>query len=709
MKNLILSDCDHLIKFILFGDEKLDDCNKVFKGQKEVKTRYIPSNELWPGKKFLIDDDLYFNKGNDKLEDNEEIEPKNNMELAIYHCKGRELKDTIIIAYLLEYYSRHATDCAGWMCTVSKAIPLLFKYNYDDYARKLFFKECFANQDHFSVQDPNEIIPPEYLERRNHDIKFRAFRPMVRLKSNKIKWYDYIRIKIKSLKSYIIKNYENFDNDLGKSPLALRVVPLPNFTVNSIENDKKEYNWIKDILYLLWFIFLPRWYQIKRNDRTKLSPFSRMIHYENNDDIYDNPATEAVINFRWQKAKNFFILLFFRFLIFAICFVLVSRSYLKHGTTINRKFLLALIIIFYYLAIYQLITEVLQLKYRGFKKYFGDIFNLFDIISIVLSVTMMSIMLKSFQFSDGFENVKEINNWLIVGISFSIFFLWIELILFLRLLSSIVAFAHTMFVLLRDPTNIRTKDSTYSGNATNVITNETLIVKLKSDFDPKSNDNPFSTFLNAIVTTYFWIGDNWVQRDEFDFWAIDVFTLIASVILVVLLMNMLIAFMSGVYEKAATKGRQTLLRRRANHIADYEALYHIHFWSHEPEPKHIYYFGQSKAFEEWYARKGDQGAIYKDFEEKSTFTKQIFERRNYDDHSIWDYDIDIDNIESEIKKIKTKKNRLNNRIKKLSKKINDPENEKKIKKIQNNIYDKIRKVDNIKIKKMEWDGRFIYH
>lgn len=100
------------------------------------------------------------------------------------------------------------------------------------------------------------------------------------------------------------------------------------------------------------------------------------------------------------------------------------------------------------------------------------------------------------------------------------------------------------FVLLRDPTNIRTKDSTYSGNATNVITNETLIVKLKSDFDPQSNDNPFSTFLNAIVTTYFWIGDNWVQRDEFDFWAIDVFTLIASVILVVLLMNMLIAFMT---------------------------------------------------------------------------------------------------------------------------------------------------------------------
>jgi hypothetical protein len=35
-----------------------------------------------------------------------------------------------MIAYLLEYYSGHATDCAGWMSTVSKALPLLFKYNY---------------------------------------------------------------------------------------------------------------------------------------------------------------------------------------------------------------------------------------------------------------------------------------------------------------------------------------------------------------------------------------------------------------------------------------------------------------------------------------------------------------------------------------------------------------------------------------------------
>ncbi|PKY62203.1 hypothetical protein RhiirA4_488280 [Rhizophagus irregularis] len=121
------------------------------------------------------------------------------------------------------------------MCTVSKAIPLLFKYNYDDYVRKLFFKECFASQDHFSVQNPNEIILPEYLARRNHDIKFRAFRPIVRLKSNKIKWYDYVRNLLRSFNNYIITKYKNFDNNLGNSPLALRMVPLLDFTKNSID------------------------------------------------------------------------------------------------------------------------------------------------------------------------------------------------------------------------------------------------------------------------------------------------------------------------------------------------------------------------------------------------------------------------------------------------------------------------------------------
>uniref|UniRef100_U9UIS9 Ion transport domain-containing protein n=1 Tax=Rhizophagus irregularis (strain DAOM 181602 / DAOM 197198 / MUCL 43194) TaxID=747089 RepID=U9UIS9_RHIID len=493
MKNLILGDCDYLIKFILFGDEEETTESSV--------VRHIPNSELWPGKMFLRDDDLDFDESNDML-------------------IGRELKDTNAIAYFLEYYSRRATNYADWMCTVSKAIPLLFKYNYDDYARKLFSRECFINQDHSLIQDSNEIIPRVYLERRNHNIKFRAFSPIVKLKSIKYGWYDYwIRTPFKSLYDSIIKlkndiviMYENFDNELGKSTLALRVVPLPGFTTNNIVEKKVE-----------------------------------TILCENDDthDIYDNPAIEAVINFQWQKAKNFFFSLFIRFLVFATCF----------------------------------------------------------------------------------------------GV-----------------------------VLLKDPANIRMKDSTYSGVATNSLTNETFNIKLKSDFDPKSDDNPFTSFSKAIMAAYFWTSNIWVQIDRFDFWAVDSYTFIASIFLVFVLQNMLIAFMSGVYESVTATSRLILLRHQANFIADYEALHHIHLWSPEPEPKHIYYYCQTKTIEEWYnVRKDGPGLIYKDIEEKF-IDKHVFKEKDYDKFSILECN-DDNNIKKRIENFKNIGNEMNNNIEYLIKRF----------------------------------------
>lgn len=160
------------------------------------------------------------------------------------------------------------------------------------------------------------------------------------------------------------------------------------------------------------------------------------------------------------------------------------------------------------------------------------------------------------------------------------------------------------------------------------------------------------------------------------------------------------------YENAATKSRQTLLRYQANFIADYEALHHIHFWNHEPEPNNIYYFGQSKTLEEWSdTREGDQGAIYKGFEEKTTFTKRIFKEEDYDKSSILKYDDNIktriknfinigkdmsDNIEHLIEKFKVSKN--SNEI------INEVEDMKiDLKAKVEKLYHKLEKLENLEI------------
>ncbi|CAG8579483.1 9582_t:CDS:10 [Rhizophagus irregularis] len=648
MKSLILADCDRLIKFILFGYEET--------AKNKIDYRHVPSSKLWPGKKFLKDDDLDFDEreyGLKKQENNdlnerkpendsmkqaiyyyckkiylyffkrEPKEPENNMELAIYYCRGRELKDAIKVAYLLEYYSRNPTNCVGWMCTVSKAIPLLFKYNYDDFARKLFIR-CFA-EGHLSGQDPDEIIPKGYLENYNSDIKFRALIPLVKLKSDesaKLKWYDHNWIwnKFKDLINKL-KGYRNFE----KSPLALRIVPFPGFTINSIKKNEKKLNLFEEFLSPLLSILIPKPRQIKQSETNKLSPFSRMILYENNGDVYDNPAIEAVINF-------------------------LSLAYLDRSFIVNGNLLLVLIIVFYYLAIYLFIIEVKQIRYRGPKKYMLDLLNIVDMISIILPVTVMSMMLDSFQLSDGFGIIEESDSKLVVEISFSIFLIWIQfvnigiyiyyvVIIFEAIIPFlwfmffvILAFAHTMFILLRDPNkNITIKNSTYSGNATNLSTNETLNITLKSDFNPKSSDdNPFSTFSTAMEAAYFWISGDWVQRDDFEYWAVDFFTLIASIFLVIILQNILIAFM----------------KYQANYIATFEAL-HIHFSGPEPEPqpKHIYYFSLAKNFEEWYdTRKREQGAIYKDYEEEESSiftTSDIFKERDYDKRSFLTYNDNI--------------------------------------------------------------------
>ena len=89
---------------------------------------------------------------------------------------------------------------------------LILSYKIDDYARKLFRKGCFADQDHFSAQDPYEIIPEEYRERRNHNIKFRAFKPsIVKLESDKYELhYNIVNIvnKLKSFKNLLIKKLQ---------------------------------------------------------------------------------------------------------------------------------------------------------------------------------------------------------------------------------------------------------------------------------------------------------------------------------------------------------------------------------------------------------------------------------------------------------------------------------------------------------------------
>ncbi|CAG8486599.1 6665_t:CDS:10 [Funneliformis caledonium] len=584
MKNLILGDCVQLIKYILFGKEDKKDSVDG-----EFIIKHLPRRKFWKknddldlsNKKdkntYIKDEDLALFKkevvGNNR--------PRNDLELAIYYSCGR--KKTSIVAYLLEYYSRRAKD-PGWMVTVPEALPLLYKYRYDHYVKKLFQKPCFY-----------------YLESPYKGSERRIFK----------------KYKNKLHSNSTIKSQK--DSEV----LKLHRLPLPEFTMH--KGNKPSQKKIVEIFWFIFFIFIPQWY-----NKENLSPFARMMKYNNNSkDMFDNPAVEAVIDYYWPSAKNFFYSLLFRYYFFGFCSIFISLIYVDKFS-LDPIYIVAVIIIFYYLAIYLLITETHQILHYGVYKYL-DIFNWFDMFSVVIPVVIMSIVLiDEFTFSDGFGS--KVQTRYIISLTGSNFIIFFQMILCLRMseiatytifyvgvtlkeiwplivfiIIIIYGLANTMFTLFKDPS-----------------VDETNSDKLKEFIDIPS----------SIKNVYFWVnGDS--APENFATFAIATFIILASFFIVVV-RNMLIPLMSAAYDISKTKGRQAFLRYRAGQLADYEALHH--FWPREQDPTYIPC--QAKTFEEWCKIiKNDKDPIYKDFEEFNTSKyANIFKVTTYDKVSIWKFD-----------------------------------------------------------------------
>jgi hypothetical protein len=60
----------------------------------------------------------------------------------------------------------------------------------------------------------------------------------------------------------------------------------------------------------------------------------------------------------------------------------------------------------------------------------------------------------------------------------------------------------------------------------------------------KISDNYFTNFIKSVESVYFWTGGRWDQLEQWNFWPIDVYSIIASILLVTILQNMLIAIMT---------------------------------------------------------------------------------------------------------------------------------------------------------------------
>src|ERR1044071_3813039 len=57
-------------------------------------------------------------------------------------------------------------------------------------------------------------------------------------------------------------------------------------------------------------------------------------------------------------------------------------------------------------------------------------------------------------------------------------------------------------------------------------------------------DNYYTSFIKSVEAVFFWTSGRWDQLDQWNFWPVDVYSIIGSILLVTILQNMLIAIMT---------------------------------------------------------------------------------------------------------------------------------------------------------------------
>ncbi|CAI2177385.1 15061_t:CDS:2, partial [Funneliformis geosporum] len=557
MTNVIRSKYISLLHQILFEYKKADD-------KKQDKTKisrylHIPREYQWPMRA-----------------------KESDLMIAIEKSSGGLRRDTVIVAMLLEYYSNNAEKDTGWMFTVTKALPFLNNRYFEPYLKELFYKPCFGSKEEHI--DSKFISQNKLKKGYKSEICSLNLKPRLLLKQNESSLWN-------TFKSKNLKRRSKVTDEEVTQITTVRVVPLPDFTVypeNAV--DRKHSNWMIP-LKLIKLIFWPRGYLVRRQDQR--SPFLRLLRKNENEQLFDNPAMEACIDFKWISG----------------IFEIKDDSNLLHAI---------LLFIFFYMGYYLLATEFVQLRYEGFKRYWS-IYNFLDLASIILPlVTMINykvIIYKWIQIVLNDPNYDENDPYpdahieqvlkdhgvimsdgireVYIQIAFAVLLLWFELLM------TTVAFGHAMHVILKDPASIGLQPNGNSFVIEDPNPDSTIDTKITQEFDiDKPIDNYYVKFPYAVMGVYFWILGRWDQLEVWDFWPIYVFSIAASILLVIIMQNLLVAFMTGVYENARNNVKVAVLSYRADLIADYETL-EKPFGSLRGNPRYIYYVGSSEYQEEW--------------------------------------------------------------------------------------------------------------
>ncbi|PKK75433.1 hypothetical protein RhiirC2_817778 [Rhizophagus irregularis] len=324
MRNIIIGGSTFLVKYILFGEKDTHLHIPQIKRWEDdtiyVKEKIVEQNVE------SIQDEYDRQEINDKLTD---------LQVAICFCsKDRRIdRHVVIVGYLLEYYTNNAVQNIGWLITVSKAIPELYRHKLlDYYAKEIFYKKCFLGMEMSYNIDYRDVIPYEIEKKRKKKQNFIAFSPNTKLVVKEThRRFDLKYLREKYIDIYTAIYQYIFPNPFRKIPPQIRIVPLYEFATSEIvegqlegQKDNPQSSFSK----LFYLIFVPRGYLSQISE--KLSPFVKIIRAEKDNNVFNNPTMEAAINYRWVPARNYFLRLYVLFILYATCYAVVCGFYLSH-------------------------------------------------------------------------------------------------------------------------------------------------------------------------------------------------------------------------------------------------------------------------------------------------------------------------------------------------------------------------------------------
>ncbi|CAB4443699.1 unnamed protein product [Rhizophagus irregularis] len=480
MAYLIYSRSFSLIKYILF-DANGQITGKLHKPQKKYFSPYYKDLELF--------DDLELKNENSNSTNDSKLKVVNDLELALEFCQER---DAVMLGYLLEYYSENSMTNIGWMINVIKILPYLSElsdYNYyGNYMDLLLYKPCFGEMKY--------NFPIERFEAKSIcQNTLKVFVPLTDLLSTNCSPHLYKKIR------------EDIKPDI-------RMVPFINFTThNDAKTKEKSKNIYTYFSYFWRLLFPPLYKKLEEKNLSSIFQFKK-----NKAEFFSIPAIEVAINSKWNLAIVYWMNSLFLYIIFISIysiFPLYTFSYDNSKNYYSKSIENCGIVMFYYIGIYLLIIEFMQMRKYGIKNYFNDIFNFIDLISIISGIIAFSLMY--------FTNL----NGFLMSIIYSIvtLILWFEMVLWIYF---------NLFY------NIDPLEQSYILN--NGSVNYTLT--------GPNQDYPFNGLFNSIFSIYYLSTNN------------PIFVLT----------NMIIAIMNDEYKKAKNNGNIGLLMFRIELINDFEKL-----------------------------------------------------------------------------------------------------------------------------------------